>query len=80
MITHITDYPYFKDIYKMTAVDLSKQQILDSDPRAVLQVNFTADLDKPGNTRIYFILRKRNYFSFCTRHCKSIVNMWCNNF
>ena len=51
-------YPYFKNSYKIIAVALSKQQILDSDPRAVQQINFTADLDKEGNTRIYFILEE----------------------
>ena len=29
----------------MTAIDLSKQQALDADPRAILQINFTAHLD-----------------------------------
>ena len=28
----LLDYPYFKDSCKMLAVDLSKQQALDSDP------------------------------------------------
>ena len=50
------DYPYFKDSYKMIAVDLSKQQELDAYPRANQQINFLANLDKTGNTRIYFIL------------------------
>ena len=40
----------------MIAVDLSKQQALDADPRANQQIKFTANLDKAGNTRIYFIL------------------------
>ena len=39
----------------MIAVDLSKQQALDADPRAIQQINFTANLDRAGNTRIYFI-------------------------
>ena len=42
----------------MIAVDLSKQQALDADPRAIQQVNFTANLDRAGNTRIYFILEE----------------------
>ena len=42
----------------MTAVDLSKQQVLDTDPRATQQINFTANLDKAANTRIYFILEE----------------------
>ena len=37
------------------AVDLSKQQPLDADPRANQQINFTVNLDRAGNTRIYFI-------------------------
>ena len=42
----------------MIAVDLSKQQALDADPRAIQQVNFTAILDREGNTRAYFILEE----------------------
>ena len=52
------DYPYFKDSYKMIAVDLSKQQALVADPRAIQQINFTANLYREGNTRIYFILEE----------------------
>ena len=48
----LLDYPYFADTYKMIAVDLSKQQALDADPRAIQQINFTANLDRAGNTRI----------------------------
>ena len=40
----------------MIAVHLSKQQTLDADPRANQQINFTANLDRPVNTRIFFIL------------------------
>ena len=46
------------DIYIMIAVDLSKQQVLDADPRAIQQINFTANLDRAGNTGIYFILEE----------------------
>ena len=41
----------------MIPVDSSKQQALDTDPRAIQQINFTANLDRTGNTRIYFILK-----------------------
>ena len=30
----LLDYPYINDTYKMIAIDLSKQQALDADPRA----------------------------------------------
>ena len=52
------EYPYFKESYKMTALDLSKQQILTANPRANQQINFTGNLNRAGNTRIYFILEE----------------------
>ena len=54
----LLDYSYFMDICKTIAVDLSKQQALDADPRAIQQINFTANLDRAGNTRAYFILEE----------------------
>ena len=54
----LLDYPYFRDSYKMIAVDLSRQQALDTDPRAIQQINFTANLDRAGDTRVYFILEE----------------------
>ena len=54
----LLDYPYFTDTYKMIAVDLSKQQALDADPRSIQQINFTANLDRAGNTGVYFILEE----------------------
>ena len=50
----LLDYAYFENYYKMIAIDLSKQQALDADPTAIQQVNFTANLDRAGNTIIYF--------------------------
>ena len=49
----------------MIAIDLSKQQALDVDPRAIQQINFTANLDR-ANTGIYFILEeaKETVFEF----------------
>ena len=62
----LLDYTYFKKYYKMIAIDLSKQQALDADPRAIQQINFTANLDTAENTRFYFILQeaKETIFEF----------------
>ena len=59
-------YIYFKSYYKMIAVDLSKQKALDADPKAIQQINFTANLDRTQNTRFYFILEetKETVFAF----------------
>ena len=62
----LSDYIYFKNDYKMIAVDLSKQQALDADPKATQQINFPANVITPGHTRIYFILEqaKETVFEF----------------
>ena len=54
----LLDYPYFANTYKMIAVDLSKKKALHADLRAIQQINFTANLDRFGNTRVYFILEE----------------------
>ena len=62
----LLDYIHFKKYYKMTAVDLSKQQPIDADPKAIQQINFTANLDRAERTRFYFILEeaKETVFEF----------------
>ena len=42
----------------MIAIDLNKQQGLDADPRAIQQINFTASLDRDGNTTTFFIIEE----------------------
>ena len=42
----------------MSTIDLSNQQALDTDPRANQQINFTADLDRAGNTTMFFITKE----------------------
>ena len=68
----LLDYIYFKNYYKLIVVDLSNQQALDADPKAIQQINFTVSLDRSGNTRTYFILEEVN--ELFTRNCKSFVN------
>ena len=62
----LLDYICFRNYYKMIAVDSSKQQGLDVDPKAIQQISFTANLDRNGNTRFYFILEeeKETVFEF----------------
>ena len=54
----LLDYPYLIETYKMIAVDLNKQKALDFDPKAIQKINFTANLDRAGNTRVYVILEE----------------------
>ena len=54
----LLDNNYFNNYYKMIAIDLSKQQALDADSKAIQQINFTANLDRDGNTTIFFIIEE----------------------
>ena len=42
----------------MIAIDLSKQQTLDADPKAVQQIIFTTNLDGDGNTTMFSIIEE----------------------
>ena len=42
----------------MVAIDLSKQKALEADPREIQPINFTANLDREGNTTMFFIIEK----------------------
>ena len=52
----LLDYPNLKENYEIIAIGLSKKLALDADPRAIQQINFTANLDRGGNTTIFFII------------------------
>ena len=50
------DHAYFKDNYKLIAVDLSKQKALDADPRAIQQIVFQGAVG--GDNGLYTILEQ----------------------
>ena len=54
----LLDYLYFKKYYKLMAIDLSKQQKLDADPKAIQQINFSLNLTKGGRAIMYFIIEE----------------------
>ena len=56
----LLDYAYFKDNYKLIAVDLSKEKALDDDSRAIQQIVFQGVVGGEDNTqiRLYTILKQ----------------------
>ena len=42
----------------MIAIDLSKQQVPDVDPKAIQQINFIANLDGAEQAAMYFIVEE----------------------
>ena len=54
----LLDYRYFKEHCKIIPMELSKQQALDVDPRAIQQINFIENLNRDGNTTMFFIIEE----------------------
>ena len=60
----LLDYQYFKDHYKLVACYLSKQAILDSDPRAIQQTELAYRLDNDVKSQILTVLEKETILEF----------------
>ena len=58
----------------MITINLSKQQALDVDPKAIKQINFTVYLEREGNvnTTMFFIIEevKKTVLDFSQRTVK----------
>ena len=76
----LLDYNYFRNDYKMIAIDLNKQQALDADPRAIQQINFTANRDRARQTAIYFVIEeaKETVLDFSQETVKVLRMSWYN--
>ena len=48
----LLDYAYYKNHYKLVACNLSKQKMLDSNPRAAQQIEFIFKLDSTNNNTV----------------------------
>ena len=68
----LLDYSFFKENFKLIAIDLSKQQALDAHPRDIQQIIFKANLDREENTTMFFIIEqaKETVFEFSQRTVK----------
>ena len=54
----LLDYFNFKRQYQITAIDLSEQQALDADLKAVQLINFTGNLDQAEGSIIFFLIEE----------------------
>ena len=70
-------YSYFKDYYKLIAINLGKQQALDADPKAMQQISVTINLDRNGNRVMFFIIEeaKETMLNFSERTAK-VLNIY----
>ena len=74
---YLLDYSNFKENHKMIAIDLTKQQALDADPRAMQQVHFMANSHQDENARSFFLFFKKQEKLFWTFHKKLKDNCKC---
>ena len=71
------NHAYFKDNYRLIAVDLSKQKALDADPRAIQQIVFQGVIGRDNYTKNktinYSRTIKRNCFRILQKNSKNSV-------
>ena len=54
----LLDHPYSKEHHKLIAIDLSKQEALDANPKAMQQINFAVNLDQVRITAMFLIIEE----------------------
>ena len=54
---NLLDYHYFKKHYKLIAIDLSKQQVLQENEDLIQQINFIGKLEEAAN--VFIIIKKK---------------------
>ena len=54
----LIDYPCFKNCYKLIAIDLSKQQKLGVDLKAIQKISFTGNVDRGGITQMFSVIEE----------------------
>ena len=57
MTGSLLDYDYFKKHYKLIAIDLSKQQLLQENEDLIQQINFIGRLENATN--VFIIIEKK---------------------
>ena len=57
MTGNLLDYDYFKKHYKLIAIDLSKQQVLQENEDLIQQINFIGRLENAAN--VFIIIKKK---------------------
>ena len=56
----LLEYPYFKKYFELTAIDLSKWQKLNADPKAIQEIDFRENLDRAESSTKFFIMEAAN--------------------
>ena len=61
---NLLDYDYFKNYYKLIAIDLSKQQVLQENEDLIQQINFIGRLEAAANFFIIIVKKEHTILEF----------------
>ena len=71
---HLLDYDYFKKYYKLIAIDLSRQQVLQENEDLIQQINFIGRLTEAAN--VFIIIEKKEHTIL--EFSQNFANVWYN--
>ena len=66
---NLLDYDYFKIYYKLIAIDLNKQQVLQENEDLIQQINFIGRLENAANVFIIIEKKRKYYIRIFTKFC-----------
>ena len=66
---NLLDYDYFKKQYKLIAIDLSKQQVLQENEDLIQQINFIGKLEEAANVFIIIEKKENTILKFSQKSC-----------
>ena len=70
---NLFDYEYFKKYYKLIAIALSKQKVLQENEDLIQQINFIGRLEQAANVFIIIEKKRTYHFRIFSKFCKCIV-------
>ena len=73
---NLLDYDYFKKHYKLIAIDLSKQQVLQENEDLIQQINFIGKLEEAANVFIIIEKKENTMLEFSQNLANVIYKKW----
>ena len=73
-IGNLLDYDYFKKYYKLIAIDLSKQRVLQENEDLIQQINFIGRLTEAANVFIIIEKKERTILEFSQNFANVLYN------
>ena len=73
---NLLDYDYFKKYYKLIAIDLSKQQVLQENEDLIQQINFVGRLEEAASVFIIIEKKEETILEFSQNFGNVLYKYW----